>query len=617
LKNRFLFILKYYLFWLLLLQILRGIFVIYNHALYGAPEIGEILKSFIYGLKLDLSFSSYVAILPFVLICISFFFEKEILIKRIIMSYSMAVIVIVAFLSVTDFELYKWWGFRLDATILKYINTPKEMIASAYVAPVFLLLSLFFFIISGMFVLYVLLLYPLNKSFKKNSLPKSIAGSLILIVITISLIIPIRGGFQLAPMNESAVFYSTNPLLNNTAVNVPWNFIHSLLEKNYETLNPYITGSETRTAEIIKMLYESHGKSEKILKGKPNIVLIIWESFTAKVVKETGGKDRITPQFSKLIKEGILFDNIYASGDRSDKGLIAILSGYPSQPTTSIITNPSKASHLPAISTDLKNKGYSTSFYYGGELEFANIKSFLLNHNYDRLISKSDFEEKFWNSKWGAHDEIVLDRQLEDLNKEKQPFFSTIFTLSSHEPFEIPIPPLLPGYDWQTKFLNSMYYTDQCIGKFIEKAKKNKWWDNTLFIIIADHGHLLPGESGYPVHIPDEFHIPMLWLGGALKTQPMVASEIGSQTDLAFTLLNQMDMDPKKFIFSKDLMNSESTPFAYYSFNNGFGYIKPGKKIVVDNISGKPTYKEGPVTNSDTEEGKAYLQFTFQDYLNK
>ena len=616
-RNRLSFLIKYYLFWLLLFQLLRAVFIIYNHRLFNEARFSEILKSFIYGLKLDVSLAAYISILPFVIISFSFFINKEILIKRIIFFYSIILIVIVALMSVIDLELYRWWGFRLDSTIFKYINTPQAMMASAGVAPVFLLMTLFFFMISGAFVLYVLSLYPDNKSFEKNSLLMSGLGCLAMLIITSGLIIPIRGGLQLAPMNESAVFYSTNLLLNNTAINVPWNFVHSILEKNYETINPYISINKKTADEIMKNLYADQGSSKKIIKDNPNIVIIIWESFTAKVVKETGGMENITPQFSGLIKEGILFDHIYASGDRSDKGLVAILAGYPSQPITSIITNPAKSAHLPSITTELKNKGYNTSFYYGGEPEFANIKSFLLNHHYDKLISKSDFEEKYWNSKWGAHDEIVLDRLLNDLNKEKQPFFSTIFTLSSHEPFEIPIAPLLPGKDWQTLFLNSIYYTDQCIGKFIAKAKETNWWNNTLIIIVADHGHLYPSGYHVPRHIPDEFHIPMIWLGGALNSIPMVNSQTGSQTDLANTLLHQMGIYTNKFSFSKDLMNPESKPFAYYSFNNGFGFMKPDKKIVIDNISGNKLFQEGQLTNRDLEEGKAYLQYSFQDYLNK
>jgi phosphoglycerol transferase MdoB-like AlkP superfamily enzyme len=617
LKNRILYLLKYYLFWIIVFFILRAVFIVYNYALFHEASFSEILKSFVYGLKLDLSFSSYASILPFLLISASFFLDKELLIKKIILIYSVIIIFTITFLTVTDLELYKWWGFRLDATVMRYLNTPKEMMASAAVAPVFLLVSLWFMLSTGMFVLYVLLLYPKNKSFAKGSLMISSIGMLTVLALTLSLIIPIRGGFQLAPINQSAVYYSTNPVLNNTAINLPWNFLQSVLEKNYESTNPFVSIEPAQAEQIVKQLYNEPGKSKRLVRDNPNVVLIIWESFTAKAVKELGGKEKVTPEFSGLIKEGILFNNIYASGDRSDKGLAAILAAYPAQPITSIITNPAKAKRIPAISTELKNKGYHTSFYYGGEPEFANIKSFLLNHNFDLLITKSDFEEKYWNSKWGAHDEIVLDRLLDDLNREKQPFFSTIFTLSSHEPFEIPISPLFPGDDRQTLFLNSLFYTDQCIGRFIERAKKTSWWNNTVFIIIADHGHPYPSETGVPLHYPDEFHIPMLWLGGALDTSAAINSQTGSQTDLANTLLHQMGIYTANFPFSKDLMNGENLPFAYYAFNNGFGYIKPGKQLVMDNISGKPLLQKGPVTKSDIAEGKAYLQYSFQDYLNK
>jgi phosphoglycerol transferase MdoB-like AlkP superfamily enzyme len=617
LKNRLIFLIKYYLFWLIAFQVFRLAFIIYNHKLFNTAPFPEILKSFAYGLKLDMSFSAYTSILPFLLIGASLFLDKEILIKKIILGYSIILVIIITFLSVADLELYKWWGFRLDATVLKYVNTPREMMVSIIVVPVFLLLALMFFLSTGLFTGYVLLLYPQNRFFKKESGAKSFIGALAVVGITAALIIPIRGGFQLAPMNQSAVFYSSDPTLNNAAINLPWNFVQSLLEKNYETTNPFISADSAEVNKIIKTLYIEPGRSQRLIKENPNVVLIIWESFTAKVVKELGSKDNVTPEFSKLIKEGILFSDIYASGDRSDKGLAAIISGYPAQPTTSIITNPAKAQHLPAISTELKNKGYHTSFYYGGEAEFANIKSFLLSHNFEKLISKPDFAEKDWNSKWGAHDEIVLDRLLEDLQNEKQPFLSTIFTLSSHEPFEIPVPPAFPGDDRQTQFLNSLYYTDQCIGKFITKAKKTSWWENTIFIIIADHGHPYPSKSGVPMHYPDEFHIPMLWLGGALQTDPFINSQTGSQTDLANTLLHQLGIYNKKFPFSKDLMNGETIPFAYYAFNNGFGFIKPEKKLVVDNISGKPLFQKGQYTQSDLEEGKAYLQYSFQDYLNK
>src|SRR5690606_4864142 len=137
---------------------------------------------------------------------------------------------------------------------------------------------------------------------------------------------------------------------------------------------------------------------------------------------------------------------------------------------------------------------------------------------------------------WGVHDEYVFDRLLTDLRNEKQPFFSTMFTLSSHEPYDVPVN-FIPGNKNEVKFCNSIKYTDSCLAVFLNKAKEESWWDNTLVVIVADHGHVFPGINDWPVRVPEEFHIPMLWTGGALK-QKGVVKKIASQTDIAATLLN-------------------------------------------------------------------------------
>jgi phosphoglycerol transferase MdoB-like AlkP superfamily enzyme len=332
-----------------------------------------------------------------------------------------------------------------------------------------------------------------------------------------------------------------------------------------------------------------------------------------------GGKKGITPQFDSLCKEGILFNNIYASGDRSDKGLIAVLSSFPAQSITSIMNKTTKAASLPSICKTLNQQNYHTAFYYGGEPEFANIKSYLVASHYDEIIGKENFPPQTWNSKWGAHDEVVLNRMLEDLNKQKQPFFTSLFTLSSHEPFEIPMKPLLPGKDDESKFLNSMHYTDSCVGAFIRQAKQQTWWNNTVIIITADHGHPLPWTEQTQVvnHYPSEFKVPMLWLGGALTKTDTIISTIGSQIDISETLLKQMSLNGKEFEFSKNLLARNPSPFAYYAYNNGFGFLTPHGHFVFDNVSKNFLEKSPEITENDVNNGKAYLQYSFQEYLNK
>jgi phosphoglycerol transferase MdoB-like AlkP superfamily enzyme len=344
-------------------------------------------------------------------------------------------------------------------------------------------------------------------------------------------------------------------------------------------------------------------------------LVIIWESLTAKVVEPLGGLTGITPQLSKLSKEGVLFTNIYASGNRSDKGIVAILSAFPAQPKNSIITIPNKTAHLPYISADLKKQGYHTAFYYGGELEFANIKSYLLKGSFEKVIGKEAFNPEDWNSKWGAHDHVVYEKLLSDLKQVPQPFFHTMFTLSSHEPFEVPVATAIPGEDEQSLFLNAMHYSDESLGNFIEAAKKQSWWNNTLVVVIADHGHRLP-----EINTDDksqEFHIPMLWLGGALKEKGITIDQLSSQTDLVPTLLSQLNMPYQHYKWGHDIFHPSAKPFAYYVFNDGFGLIQPGKQVVFDNVGRRVLMQTTNSYEEDIALGKSYLQISYQDYLDK
>jgi phosphoglycerol transferase MdoB-like AlkP superfamily enzyme len=270
---------------------------------------------------------------------------------------------------------------------------------------------------------------------------------------------------------------------------------------------------------------------------------------------------------------------------------------------------------LPYLSTEFKEAGYQTAFYYGGELEFANIKSYLLKGGYEKIVGKGDFRPEDMNSKWGAHDHVVFNKMLGDINAAPagKPFFHTLFTLSSHEPFEVPMETVIKGNDEQSKFLNSMYYADQSLGNFIKEAKQQPWWQNTLVIIVADHGHRLPVMQGED--LTKEFHIPMLWLGGALAKKNIVVDKLSSQIDIAPTLLSQLNMPYSQYRWGKDIFNSATRPFAYFVFNDGFGLLQPGKKVIFDNVGKKVI--SGNCGEDELALGKSYLQIAYQDYLDK
>ena len=601
----------YYLYWILFFVLSKVVFLIYEHAKTAGLSAKEILKVFLYGLKMDASFAGYLCILPFVLFIVNGF-KIHFNFRKLISIYTIVIATILCLLTVIDLEAYRSWGFRLDATPLQYLNSPKEMAASVSSSPVLLLLLIF--------IVLVFLFVWVYRSFFRKYIYPSYKTDLLYVLFSVAclvfLFIPIRGGLQQIPLNASNVYFSEKPFANHAAINVPWNIMHSVLNNDAAKKNPYEYLSNAVARQYIDSLYSNADSSASILNTKrPNIIIIILESYTAKFVGCLGGTPGVTPNIDSIARDGMLFSGIYASGDRSEKGLAAILSGYPTQSTTSIIKIPAKTESLPSLAKSLKQYNYHTTYYYGGEPEFANMKSYLLNSGYERLVTKNDFPREDYNSKWGVHDHILLNRFSEDLKKSKQPFFSTLFTLSSHEPYDVPVAPAFEGSDETTKFKNAVHYTDQCIGDFIRQARQQAWWSNTLIILVADHGHRLPGDDAEDA--PSKFRIPLIMTGGALAQKNTINKTIGSQTDIATTLLLQLQIPSQDYKWGKDLLSKVARQFAFYIFNDGFGFVTPLGIVTFDNVSKKIIYRDKTVPDEQVNYGKAYLQLSFDDFLKR
>jgi len=563
---------------------------------------------------MDLSFSAYLSLLVFLIIALSTVLPRK-LVSQGIKWYTIPLLLITTFLCVADLGLFTEWGFRLDATQLTYMGTPREMVISASSSPYLLLI----FSILGITILaywvYKKWVHRMIDSFS----PVHWWTIVPFLLLTSSLIIPIRGGLQLAPLNQSVAFFSRDDFANQAALNVPWNVFRSITKQAYSTENPYHFKPDTQAQALIHPIYNQKEDTlffKALNTARPNVVLIIWESLTSMASKKMGGAyEGVLPELEQLAQEGILFENFYASGERSDKGLLSILSGYPAQPNRSIVKLPNKAAQLPVLSHSFNESGYHTSFYHGGELEFANIKTYLIHSEFNEIIGKEAFESTDMNSKWGAHDHVVFERALKDLNQYQQPFFSTIFTLSSHEPFEIPTASKFPGEDLEALYLSSLSYTDQSLGNFIRKAKQQPWYEQTLFIVVADHGHRLLVEQGR--FQKDKYHIPMLWFGGALQVRDTVVQRHCSQTDLAKTLSRQLDMDTNPFKWSRDIFAEDYFDGAFYVFNEGISLVQPGGQLIYDVPSAHIIDSTDFANATKIELTRAHLQSTYADYLNK
>lgn len=484
--------------------------------------------------------------------------------------------------------------------------------ATISTAPVFLLLLIFVFI-AGIFIFIYKRFFDHFTSFPQRRF--HIADFFISAFLLAFLFVPIRGGVQKIPMNISDAYFSEKIYADHAAINLPWNIMFSILNRN-DTQNPFRYFTLKESKELVDSLYATGPKKiPSILStGKPNVIIIIMESFTSKWVGCLGGVPDVTPNLDSIAAHGLLFTNIYAAGDRSEKGQVAILSGYPNQAINSIIKTPTKTRKLPSINQSLEKIGYNSSYTYGGELEFANIKSYLINIKMDRLTDKYSFPVSERTTSWGVHDQYVFDHFYNGLQTRKQPFFATLFTLSSHEPYDVPMKPRFKGKDQTTLYKNSVYYTDSIIGSFMNRLKKDPLWKNTLVVFVADHGHPLPGHD--PTDSPSKFRIPLIFSGGALTLKGRI-NTIGSQTDIATTILDQLHVSTRDFPWGKDLLDSAARSFAFYSFNNGFGFVTPKGTETMDNVAKRPISITSGYDTSDIKYGKAYMEFSYQDYLNR
>ena len=614
---RFNYIIQLFIFWLIYFFITRICFVIYHYRKIIETDPGGILQSFFSGLKLDISIISYLVLLPFILWIVRNFYTNNFL-DKIALYYHYVLIVVLSLLGTANIRIYGDWGTLLNYRALSYLTHPKEVAASLNFmeTTAFMVLSAFICLMG-----IVLFRKLTGKKITLSTLKLPLKFSLICIV-PLALFIGLRGGMQTIPINESAAYFSKFQIHNHIATNNIWYLVNNTIKSLESKENSYVYFEDAKAKSIVSELYKTGNDSAfSILKtSTPNVVFIILESYTADIIASLGGESAITPNFENLVKEGVLFTDIYSSGFRTDQGIVAILSGFPSQPNNSIIHNPGKVEKLPNICDHFIKNDYRTSFYYGGEIGFANMNLYLINSGFDKIISVNDFTSNEEKGKWGVQDEHVLDKQLKNLNKETSPFFSVLLTLSTHEPFEVPMETPYNGNDEADKFRKAAYYTDRCLGKYFSEAKKEKWYDNTLFVLVADHGHRLPAHND--THNPAGRKIPLLFYGGAIKDEfkGTRINKTGNHHDIPATLLYQLNTSTKNYKWSKNLLNPYTNDFAYIATESGFGWIKPQQDFVyhheVNKITTFNPKKEEVLNDSLLNEGKAYLQCLYNEFLS-
>lgn len=586
-----------------------------------------------HGLPLDLSMAGYLSVIPGFLSIAVVWLKRE-LVKPIMNIYFIIASLFITCSFLLNASLYPYWKYPLDSTPLFYFFTsPADAIASVSIWQV--ILSIVILIVLTIGVWFTLRMrgekrqqysrysygYGGFGSGKRNRFDDFDRHrgrtSIILLLLTGLLFLPIRGGITVSTMNTGQAYYSQNAYLNHSAVNPLFSLLESITHqedfasqyrfmKDKEADKIFATMTSTSDENTYPLLNEATFK-----KGTPDILIVIMESFASDIMPSMGSYKDVAVCLDSIAQQSILFTRFYANSFRTDRGMVSILSGYPAQPTTSIMRYPRKTSQLPSIARNLaKYKNYKTAYYYGGDADFCNMRSYLVSQGYQHIISDANFPIEDKLSKWGVPDHILAAKMMEDIKaqqNEKRPMLRILQTSSSHEPFEVPYHRL------KDKRLNAFAYTDSVMGAIVREYRKLPRWKNTLIVFVPDH------VGGYKENLNDHdrsrYQIPLILAGGAIS-RPMKVGIIGSQHDIAATLLGQLGVEHREFTFSKNMMSDATPKFAFFAVNDAFGIVSEENSLIYDNRAKRIVYDKGE-KGFNLKRGQAYLQKLYDDLAKK
>lgn len=628
---------KTYFTFVVLFMIQKPIFLIIEKGSATQPVASltdSIFQVIWHGLSLDLAMAGYLSVIPGILLIAMIWLRKE-LIRPVLNGYFALASLMMSFFFLLNLGLYPYWKFPLDSTpVFYFLTSPSDALASVS-----------FLYILGMIVLLVLLSvivwFVLRMPSKRNKYRSRysnygfgefgggrrsayddfdrhrIRTTLIMVLLTALLFLPIRGGLTVSSNNTGKAYFCQNAFLNHAAVNPMFSLFESLNhQEDFESQYRYMSDKEA-TRIFKEMISSSDQNTYPLLnaearkKGNPDILIVIMESFASDLLPSIGTQKNVAICLDSIAQQGILFTRFYANSFRTDRGLVAILSGYPAQPTMSIMRYPNKTAQLPSLARSLAQaKHYHSAYYYGGDVDFANQRSYLVSQGYEKIISDSNFPVEDKLSKWGVHDHIVANRLLQDLKKEqniKHPMLRVFQTSSSHEPFDVPYSRL------KDKKLNAFAYADSVIGHLVREYSKLPRWKNTLVVLVPDH------VGSYKDNLDNfdrsRYQIPLILTGGAIA-RPMKVALIGSQNDIAATLLGQLGIKHNDFLFSKNMMSDATPKFAFFDVPDAFGVVSEENSIIYDNKTKKAVYDKGQ-KGYNLKRGQAYLQKLYDDIASK
>jgi phosphoglycerol transferase MdoB-like AlkP superfamily enzyme len=488
------------------------------------------------------------------------------------------------------------YDFRPNVLLIEYLEYPREVMSMLLKA---VPLQMFFAITATSFLVWQF--WKLMDRIQSKTMPSVMWSSPLLALLGIILCV---GGARSAvghrPVNPSTVAFSSDPLVNSLPLSSGYSVLYALYEKVKHEQGGKPSYGEMPQELVLKTIYRSmrmpadaffdselttlHKQTSAIKNTNvrpKNLVIILQESLGADFVGKLGGKD-ITPNIDKLANDGIWFENLYATGTRSVRGIEAVITGFLPTPARSVVKLGGSQNNFFTIAELLSQQGYETSFIYGGAAHFDNMKRFFSNNGFNKIVDQSDYVNPSFVGSWGVSDEDLLQKAhdtFSELSSANKPFFSLVFTSTNHSPFEFPDGKIELAEQPKNTVANAVKYADFALGQFIETAKTSEYWEDTVFLIIADHSDRVYGNELVPIN---KFHIPGLILGGSIK--PKVIKQVASQVDMLPTLLSLIEIQSTHPAIGRDLTRPELADLpgrAMMQFANNFAFMEENRIVIL------------------------------------
>ncbi len=556
----------------------------------------DVFYSFVIGLRFDIVISSYILFLPFFVITISSFFKRKILIEKIVEYYIIVLFSITFLVSAVDIPYFHQFFSRFSISAFLWTDSPIFMIKMIFQEPRYWIII----------IPYVILIFILFKVVRKIFLAFSIKNPenklfkvIFSVVFLLLIFVGIRGRIEeKSPIRIGTAYFSNNAFLNKLGLNPNFTLIRSYLDsrkeqnKQINLINDSVAVSNVQRYFKIDKPDSNYPLLRKIdfdnsEVENANVILVIMESMSAQKMKRHGNTNNLTPFLDSISNSGYYFENTYTSGIHTMNGIFSSLFGHPALFRRHPMKGSSMVIYNNNIFTTLKENNYSTIYFTTHDGQFDNVEGFLKANNCERVVSKPDYPSEQIKTTLGVPDDYMFEFSIPILNKlnEKQkPFFATFMTASDHGPYYI------PEYfnARSTEIKNQIVeYADYSLQKFINLATKQKWFRNTIFVFIADHG--APIDNLYDMSLAYN-HTPLIFYAPGIITKPQIFSTVAGQIDIFPTIMGLLKIPYNNNTLGIDLLR-EIRPYIYFNADDKYGVIDNEWFLIVRNDGSKSLYK--------------------------